>query len=212
MIADAQAYERARKRTFRQTIFGMTSALGNNVIGASEKLALGARGARSQSAQPRRGSDRSSASDASEEDKEDEFMRTWREKRMQELRRGADVRTRRQSPSKRRWGRLVAVDPVGYLDAVEKVAAETVVVVLIADDSSSVSSAVENGVSNLARKYDLTRFVKLSYQDAEMDAITAPGVLAYKNGELIANLVRIVDEIPSTRGLSPSSLEDVMKE
>lgn len=204
VIADAQSYERARKRTFRQTLYGMTAGVFGS---ASEKAAPRA------SSTGRRPSDRSARSSSEgSEDGEDEFMRSWREKRMLELKKGADVHTRRQSPSKRRWGRLVAVDPSGYLDAVEKVARDTLVVVLIADEGSSVSNMVENCVSNLARKYDLTRFVKLGYQDAEMSAATAPGLLAYRNGELVANLVHIIDEIPEGRSLSVTSLEDVLKQ
>ena len=62
-------------------------------------------------------------------------MRQWRANRIDELsRNNQDVRTRRQSPSQRRYGSLVTVDPSGYLDAVEKVHAYTTVVVLIYDD------------------------------------------------------------------------------
>ena len=204
VIADAQSFERARKRTLRQTIYGMTSALSNNVIGVSEKL-----GASVRSNSQRRSSDRSS-SDGSGDD--DDFMKSWREKRMLELRKGPGVHTRRVSPSKRRWGRLVTVDAVGYLDAIEKVAPGTVVVVLIADDESVVSGAVENALQNLARKHATTRFVKLSYEDAEMDAVSVPAVLAYRDGDLFANLVSVIDEIPSDRGLSASSVEDMLKE
>jgi len=205
VIADAQSFDRARKRTFRKTIYGMTAALGNNVIGVSEKLSSSVR-----SSSQRRPSDRSTASDASEE--EDEFMRSWREKRLAEMKKGGpETRTRRLSPSKRRWGRLVAVDPVGYLDAVEKVAQDTVVVVMISDDDSSVSNAVENALQNIARKHDTTRFVKLSYQDAEMDPVSVPAILGYRNGDLFANLVSVIDELPEDRGLSSSSLEEVLK-
>lgn len=122
MIADAQAFDRARKRTFRQTIYGLSNALSNNVIGVSDRLTASSR---------RRGSEKS-ASESS--DDEDEFMRSWRENRMRELQaHGKEVRTRRLSPSKRTWGHLVRVDPIGYLDAIEKVSSDTIVVVMIND-------------------------------------------------------------------------------
>ena len=47
---------------------------------------------------------------------------------------GQDRRTRRQSPSKRRYGYVTTVDAIGYLDAVEKVAVDTIVVVCIYDE------------------------------------------------------------------------------
>ena len=123
VIADAQSYERARKRTFRQTLNGISNVLSNNVLSVSEKMSSSSR---------RRGSDKSSSSD------EDEFMASWREKRMQELQaQGSEVRTRRISPSKRSWGKVVNVDPMGYLDAIEKVSDDTVVVVMIHDDEVS---------------------------------------------------------------------------
>ncbi len=49
----------------------------------------------------------------------------------------SELRTRRHSPSQRKYGNLVAVDPAGYLDAVEKVPADTTVVVFIYDDEVS---------------------------------------------------------------------------
>ena len=120
VIADAQSFDRARKRSFRQTLYGLSIALSSNVLGSSDKTVT------------RRGSDRSS-SDNSDDD--DGFMRSWREKRMLELQsQGREVRTRRLSPSKRSWGHVVSVDPIGYLDAIEKVSKDTIVVVLINDD------------------------------------------------------------------------------
>lgn len=44
-----------------------------------------------------------------------------------------------------------------------------------------------------------------------MDVAVVPAVLAYKGGELFANIMRIVDEIPSGRSLSTDSLELVLR-
>ena len=76
---------------------------------------------------------------------------------------------------------------------------------------STVSGIVEDALTDIARKNEFTRFVKLSYQDAEMDPISVPAILAYKNGELVANLVSVVDEIPAGRDLSARSLEGVLQ-
>ena len=56
-----------------------------------------------------------------------------------------------------------------------------------------------------------TRFIKLHYLDAEMDEACVPAILAYKEGELFANLVAVVDEIPRDRTLSVGSLEGVLR-
>ena len=121
VIADAKAFDRARKRSFRQTLYAFSNGLSGN---ASDKR-TGSNIAR----------EKSPGADVSADDGEDEFMLQWRASRMIELQTtGHDPRTRRHSPSKRRYGRMDAVDAVGYLDAVEKVPAETVVVVCIYDD------------------------------------------------------------------------------
>ena len=66
---------------------------------------------------------------------EDQFMRTWRTNRMTELQSmGQDIRTRRQSPSERKYGSLDTVDASGYLDAIDKVPIGTVTIVCIYDD------------------------------------------------------------------------------
>ena len=42
-----------------------------------------------------------------------------------------------------------------------------------------------------------------------MNAAAVPAILAYKNGDLVANLVSVVDEIPPQMDLNASSLEAV---
>lgn len=119
VIADARSFENARKRSFRQTLYAFAeSAPFKNKLNASTRE-------RSTSPSP----------ELPAGDDDDEFMRQWRQTRLEELATmKQEVRTRRLSPSKRRYGSLASVDPAGYLDAVEKVGAETVVVVLIYDE------------------------------------------------------------------------------
>lgn len=66
-------------------------------------------------------------------------------------------------------------------------------------------------MEHLARKHVTTRFVKLHYLDAEMDEVIVPAILAYREGELFANLSSIVDDIPLGLDMSPSSLESVLQ-
>ncbi len=69
----------------------------------------------------------------------------------------------------------------------------------------------EDYLPSFAAKHPTTRFVKLHYQAVTMDPISAPGILAYKAGELFANLVAVVNEIPRGTPLSEASLERVMR-
>lgn len=122
VIADARSFETAKKRSFRQTLHAFSSAQSALLLGGSK-----------QKKQYER--EKSASPDISADDDEDEFMRSWRAKRLDELANmNQDLRTRRQSPSQRNYGTLLAVDPSGYLDAVEKVSSDTTVVVLIYDD------------------------------------------------------------------------------
>lgn len=126
VIADARSFETARKRGFRQTLHVFSNGPSPPLFTKSNKPAFDF--SREKSASP----------DLSADDEEDGFMRAWRANRMDELTRMShSQRTRRHSPSQRRYGTLVTVDPSGYLDALEKVHADTVVVVLIYDEASS---------------------------------------------------------------------------
>lgn len=123
VIADARNFESAKKRSFRQTLQTLSNCQSPPLFGKQKKPAFDF--AREKSASPENSAD----------DEEDEFMRTWRANRLDELATmSKDLRTRRQSPSQRKYGTLIAVDPSGYLDAVEKVPTDTIVVVLIYDD------------------------------------------------------------------------------
>lgn len=123
VIADARNFENAKKRSFRQTLQALSNCQSPPLFSKQKKPAFDF--SREKSASP----------DISADDEEDEFMRTWRANRLDELATmSKDLRTRRQSPSQRKYGTLITVDPSGYLDAIEKVPTDTIVVVLIYDD------------------------------------------------------------------------------
>ena len=172
----------------------------------------------------------------SEEDLDDgeddtAFMKKWRKSRLRELQNGAfDSKLHSREKSKRLWGGLTTVDGNGYLDALEKSARDGVVVVFIYDDyvsilrylcfahatdtdleQSHVSSAVEDCLRTLAQKHLDVRFIKLHYQDAEMEPAGVPALLAYRGGDKFAGLVPLIDEIPDDADLSSLTLEHVMK-
>ncbi|KAL7271201.1 hypothetical protein RUND412_006054 [Rhizina undulata] len=190
VLADAQSYESARRREQK----------------ARTQSNYGGYTAQPEPPAPAVSKDRSSDVESGDED----FVRTWRKNRLQELKSGVAT-TRRQSPSKRNYGRVEHVDASGYLDAVEKVSSDTIVVVTIYNDQSSESRFVEDCLNTLARRYTTTRFVKLHYTEAEMDVAVVPAILAYKDGDLFANLMRVVDEVPPGRSLSADSLELVLR-
>lgn len=131
VIADARAYEMARRqrwmsrvRAARQSVFGTDPNKASHAANHNKSNSLSA---------SRSDSDEDSDSALNDEEA---FIREWRESRRRELEAesaGPIIRTRRTSPSVRIFGRLDTVDALGYLDAIEKVGRETVVVVFVYD-------------------------------------------------------------------------------
>jgi hypothetical protein len=122
VIADAQSFERARKKSFRRTLMSVAGLDSNSkLFGFSN----GNGNTGNNISSPGQASSQGSSSDEDED-----FMRRWRESRLQELQ---DRNQRRPSPSKRVYGRVDTVDAEGYLNAIERVASDTVVVVCIYD-------------------------------------------------------------------------------
>jgi Phosducin len=119
VIADAQAFEHA-KRSRRFSFARKHKTTSSTPISV-----------------PRTFREKDEYEEKSSADSEDEgFMARWRQGRLREMQTKA-VGQRRASPSKRIYGSLVTVDAEGYLDAIEKVHRDTVVVVYIYDDMVS---------------------------------------------------------------------------
>ncbi|KAK3295745.1 thioredoxin-like protein [Chaetomium fimeti] len=193
VIADARSYETARQskwkeraRAARRSVFGLDS------------------GRQAQSSEP--DSDASGAEDPNEA----AFLEQWRESRRRELEEESrnPVRNRRTSPSIRLYGRFDDVDALGYLDAIEKVGRDTVVVVFVYDHECDVSAAIESALIPLVTTYRAVHFVKVHYEDVEFDNAGVPAILAYRNqGDLIANLTGILEMIPDDADFDTDSLK-----
>jgi hypothetical protein len=140
------------------------------------------------------------------------FMRQWREARLRELQNvGERIRSRTNSPSRRIYGGMPLVDGEGYLDAVDKTASGTVVVVFIYDANSDINREVEECMLHVAKRNDTVRFVKMHGEDAEMDRVVLPAVLAYKGGDKFASLLPLLEEIPDDSELSAVALETAFR-
>jgi hypothetical protein len=108
VIADAQAFEQAKKQARRFTWKKTQQPTSYSVAAYHDEKG------------------------SSDEDGEEGFMRQWREARLRELQNvGERIRSRTNSPSRRIYGGMPLVDGEGYLDAVDKTASGTTVVVFI---------------------------------------------------------------------------------
>ncbi|KAI0481038.1 thioredoxin-like protein [Xylariaceae sp. FL0804] len=197
VIADARAYElarqgkwRSRVRAARQSVFGLGTV-------------------------SKDGDSLSNGESEEEGDRDEEsFLRQWREARRIELENDANsaVRARRTSPSLRMFGRLDTVDALGYLDAIERVGRETVVVVFVYDHECQVSSLIESAMRPLVAAHPQVHFVKVHYEDIEFDNAAVPTLLAYKNqGDLFANLTGIIEMIPEDEDFDTDSLKKILQ-
>jgi hypothetical protein len=107
VIADAQAFEQAKKAAKRFTWKRSASP-----TACPDKDAL------------------------SEDEGDDSFMKEWRAARLKDLQNvGQRIRSRTNSPSRKIYGGFPLVDAEGYLDAVDKSPSDTTVVVFVYADN-----------------------------------------------------------------------------
>jgi hypothetical protein len=168
VIADAQSFNLAKRSTFRKTLNSFANTLSSKP--AQTPVAVSSRGS------------------ISEEDSDEEFMREWRQNRIQELTERSNASVRRKSPSQHTWGTVEDVDAVGYLDAIEKVKGDVIVVVCIYDPESITSLEVEDMLGTIAYKHTTTRFVKMHHEIAEMTEVEVPALLAYRGGDVFVTI------------------------
>jgi hypothetical protein len=64
---------------------------------------------------------------------------------------------------------------------------------------------------HVAKRNDTVRFVKMHGEDAEMDRVVLPAVLAYKGGDKFASLLPLLEEIPDDSELSAVALETAFR-
>ncbi|KAH8668360.1 thioredoxin-like protein [Xylariales sp. PMI_506] len=197
VIADARAYEQARQSRWRDKV----RAARRSVFGLGEA-------AKSKET-------RSVDSEEEPDHEEEEFLQQWRESRREELEKEAaraNIRNRRTSPSLRMFGRMDTVDALGYLDAIEKVGRETVVVVFVYDHECQVSSLIQAALRPLVTEHPYVHFVKVHYEDIEFDPAAVPTLLAYRNqGDLFANMTGLIDMIPEDEDFDSDSLKKILR-
>ncbi|QIW94767.1 hypothetical protein AMS68_000285 [Peltaster fructicola] len=201
VIADAQNY-RTAQREYRSARNSTT------VPPTEEELKLGQQLAIEKLAEVEEQDDLEDDND----DLDDEFMAQWRQQRLQAMHKGAYTNTiQDHSSSKKLYGKMSAVDAEAYLEIVEGSPESTVIVVFISDDASEVSQIFEFCLQSLASKHQSTRFIKLDYEEAEIEAAGVPGIIAYRGGEKFAALIPVLDEMPDDGDLDVTTLEQVMQ-
>ncbi|KAG2224127.1 hypothetical protein INT45_000142 [Circinella minor] len=132
-----------------------------------------------------------SDNDLFDEDDE-EAIRLYREKRLEELKQMNNHQSRTMH---RVFGKVEDITADDYATVIDKEWRTVPVVVHLYDESISTCRKLDEFLVDLAQKYALAKFIRVSAADLEFDLVGSPTILAYKAGMLVANLVRFVDYV-----------------
>ncbi|ORY82793.1 thioredoxin-like protein, partial [Neocallimastix californiae] len=119
---------------------------------------------------------------------DDEFMIQYRQKRLMELKRIA---------GRTRFGQLMQIGVDQYVDAIDKEDSRTAVIMHLFQPHNEQCKLMNQYLMILAEKYRLAKFLCIISTEADpnFDEIALPTLLCYRNKELVANLVRVTDEL-----------------
>jgi len=119
---------------------------------------------------------------------DDEFMIQYRQKRLLELKRIA---------GRTRYGKLFQIGVNQFVDAIDKEDSRTAVIIHLFQPYHEQCKLMNQYLMVLAEKYRLAKFLCIISTEADpnFDEIALPTLLCYRNKELIANLVRVTDEL-----------------
>uniref|UniRef100_A0A0B7BRP4 Phosducin domain-containing protein n=1 Tax=Arion vulgaris TaxID=1028688 RepID=A0A0B7BRP4_9EUPU len=124
------------------------------------------------------------------EELEDEFLKEYRNKRIEEMRRAlAEVP---------KFGKLIALTSETFLQEVDGENPGVTVLVHIYGQSVTACETMNGCLTCLASEYPTVKFCKLSASESRMSFKFAeegvPALLVYKNKELVGNFIRLRDE------------------
>lgn len=140
---------------------------------------------------------------------EDPFLRQYRAKRMEEMKKEG-----RKGGKRQRFGHLVDVRGDKYDVYIENTLPHTFVIMHIYDEFLPVCQHVNKCLTELARLYPTARFCRvLASQVGVSPAFISnglPALLVYRGGDLVGNLLRITDQLGET--YSTSDLETFLHE
>jgi len=126
-------------------------------------------------------------------DEDDEFLRDYMKRRMEEM-------LEKNMCTKRSYGKIVELkSDAEFLDAVDKVDKNVIVVVFVTEDEAPGCAAVQGCLVNIAKDYDHIKFCKMYTSTVGLSKRFkdkgVPAILAYKGGDQIISLIRITDKL-----------------
>ncbi|EIE85556.1 hypothetical protein RO3G_10266 [Rhizopus delemar RA 99-880] len=106
------------------------------------------------------------------------------------------------------FGYVSDVNSDNYIEAIDNEWKTVPIIVHIYSKQIPACEKLDEYLIALAKKYTLAKFIRISAIELDFDLVGSPTVLAYQGGILIANLVRIMDEVGYR--FDVESIEDVL--
>ncbi|CAG8585611.1 1275_t:CDS:2 [Funneliformis caledonium] len=136
---------------------------------------------------------------------DEEMLKKYRNQRLKEIKGVTNI----NKSLKKRFGSLKEISANQYVKAIDNEASNVCVIVHLYENSIPQCRLLNECLIHLARKFVGAKFLRILAHDLEFDPIGLPALLVYKNGELIANLVKITEEIGETN-FDADTVEEVL--
>jgi hypothetical protein len=130
---------------------------------------------------------------------EGNWMEDWREERMKEMSKGERARL---------YGTLLPTDSSQFIAHLET---EPKVIVLVDEFTAAGSREIKTAVEALAQKFSNILFLQLPWHETDFDEDMIPCILEYSNGNLVSDVVCLVEEFPPNQTIEHRGLLDILK-
>ncbi|CAG8668113.1 17808_t:CDS:2 [Dentiscutata erythropus] len=138
----------------------------------------------------------------SSDEEEKEALKKYREQRLREIKEN-------QKLNRKRYGALREISSNQYVKAIDDEAPDVCVIIHLYENSIPQCKLLNECLTRLARKFVHSKFLRILAHDLDFDPIGLPALLVYKNGKLIANLVKITDEIGEVN-FNSDNIEEIL--
>ncbi|KAI8372061.1 thioredoxin-like protein [Choanephora cucurbitarum] len=95
------------------------------------------------------------------------------------------------------FGSVSTIDADDYAQEIDHEWKTVPVIVHIYDLQLPTCLQLDDYLRELAQKYTLAKFIRISAEELDFDLVGSPTILAYQGGSLVSNLVRFVDHVGS---------------
>ncbi|KAF9357674.1 hypothetical protein BGX26_003304 [Mortierella sp. AD094] len=129
-----------------------------------------------------------------EEEQEDEkaILERIRGKRLQEMTWAAKANG---GAGKKMFGSLMEMNSAQYVNAIDTEKKDVTVVIHIYNEHNPACKKLDECLIQVAGRYATSKFIRIKAREVDFDEEVCPTVLAYRAGDLIANLVMITYEL-----------------